>query len=108
MWCFILDVTVSSKAQPIVSNIVDKLLDMLIHLINKNHDSEEHTLARLMIILMDARNLSQLSSCLLGNFHNRAGPDFMQTVLHELLYAEVKDANHCDTFFNDPKIPIFN
>ena len=89
--------SLSEAAQPIVAKILDTLLDMLLHLLEQNHDPEEHTLARLMIILTDTKNLSNLSFSLRSNLKESIGQLHTPSHLYFLLVAEVAKINNSQT-----------
>ena len=96
---FITGVPISTVGQHIVSKIVDHLLDMLIHLINKNHDAEEHTLPKLMIILTDIKNLQKFSGSLKKSIHDSVQGDMcnIPTMLMQLLQSSHIPASRIST-----------
>ena len=52
---FFLDASLSAYTQKIASNSTDYLLDILLKLIEHNHDYEDHTIAKICLISYDIR-----------------------------------------------------
>ena len=94
----ILDTRISTASQNIVSNLADKLLEMLQHLVDKNHDPEEHIMAKLMILIMDSKSLINFHDNLKNNFKESARkflPNYpMLDVMYYLLKEEKNPSKH--------------
>ena len=94
----ILDTPISPAAQQIVSNLADKLLEMLQHLVDKNHDPEEQFMAKLMVLIMDSKSLANFHDTLRRNVKESADKFLENTpvvaLMHYLLKEEKDSSKH--------------
>ena len=91
------DPPISTAAQQIVSNLADKLLELLQHLVDKNHDPEEQFMAKLMVLIMDSKSLANFHDTLRRNVKESAERILENTpaigaFMHSLLKEE-KDSS---------------